>query len=179
MTDRAGEPAARSTEHPALRAEGALLAMCDVRRQRRSGPGGQHRNKVESGIILVHRPTGVRAEATERRSQHENKRVAIARLRVNLALHVRGARGAPFVVSARWHARTRSGQIHVSPHHDDFPGLLAEALDAIDRVDYDVPKAAKLLAVTNSQLVRFLKLDPRALELVNEQRRQRDKHPLR
>ena len=78
--------------HPASLDSSHLLAVCDVRRTRRSGPGGQHRNKVETAIVLTHEPTGVQAEASERRSQAQNLSAAVFRLRVNLALAVRGPR---------------------------------------------------------------------------------------
>ncbi len=41
-----------------------LASGCEFRRTRRSGPGGQNRNKVETAIVLVHRPSGIVAEAT-------------------------------------------------------------------------------------------------------------------
>ena len=47
-------------EHPATASPEQLIAECDIRRLRRSGPGGQHRNKVETAISLHHLPTGVR-----------------------------------------------------------------------------------------------------------------------
>lgn len=62
-----------------------LLGDCDVEYLRASGPGGQHRNKVESGVRLTHLPTGVVANATERRSQSQNREVALERLREKLA----------------------------------------------------------------------------------------------
>jgi peptide chain release factor len=48
---------------------------------RSSGPGGQHANKVSSGIRVKHLLTGLEAIATERRSQHQNKQLAIARIK--------------------------------------------------------------------------------------------------
>ena len=67
--------------HPAAVPAVDLLKDCAVERTRRSGPGGQHRNKVETAIVLTHRPTGIQAEASERRSQPENLAVATFRLR--------------------------------------------------------------------------------------------------
>lgn len=47
---------------------------------RASGPGGQHRNRRETGVRITHRPTGIVVQATERRSQVDNRRVAVERL---------------------------------------------------------------------------------------------------
>ena len=57
------------TVHPASLDVQRLLVDCESRRERRGGPGGQHRNKVETAVVLRHLPTGIVAEANERRSQ--------------------------------------------------------------------------------------------------------------
>ena len=51
---------------------------------RGSGPGGQHRNKTESAVILKHRPTGVQVRCESGRSQHQNRCSAFAHLRARL-----------------------------------------------------------------------------------------------
>jgi ribosome-associated protein len=47
---------------------------------RAGGPGGQHRNKTETAVRLVHRRSGVTVTATERRSQLQNRELAWERL---------------------------------------------------------------------------------------------------
>ena len=51
---------------------------------RASGPGGQHRNKSETGVRLTHLPSGIVVTATESRSRHQNLRHAFARLEAKL-----------------------------------------------------------------------------------------------
>jgi hypothetical protein len=66
-----------------------LLGQCDVHTYRASGPGGQHRNKVSSAVRLRHRPTGITAHGDDSRSQHDNRRLALRRLRLNFACQLR------------------------------------------------------------------------------------------
>ncbi len=183
--------------HPAQMPAEQLLAECTVQRTRRSGPGGQHRNKVETAVVLVHQPSGIQAEASERRSQAQNHAQALFRLRTKLALHVRlpqsgagSGAGTPRLATGEnenvrqpssllWQARCKAGRIVVSPKHDDFPAILAEALDCIDSQGYDVTTAARQLGATTSQLVKLLKSEPKALTLVNQQRKTRSLPPLK
>jgi len=58
----------------------ALERDCDIEFFIASGPGGQHRNKVETGVRMIHRPSGTVVTATERRSQHANREAAFERM---------------------------------------------------------------------------------------------------
>jgi ribosome-associated protein len=62
-----------------------LLAQCEVQTHRASGPGGQHRNKNETAVRLVHKPSGTVAEGKDQRSRIQNLSAALGRLRDKLA----------------------------------------------------------------------------------------------
>jgi protein subunit release factor B len=58
----------------------SLERDCDLDFFVAGGPGGQHRNKVETGVRLTHRPSSVVVTATERRSQSANRDAAYERM---------------------------------------------------------------------------------------------------
>ena len=88
-----------------------------------------------------------------------------------------GRAGRELSPSPLW--QSRCGEVlKVSASHDDFPALLAEVLDVLAALDADPKRAAVLLGCTPSQLIRLLKVDPRALLLVNRWRGQRGMHAL-
>jgi protein subunit release factor B len=68
-----------------LLSDEALLAQCEVQAHRAGGPGGQHRNKAETAVRLVHLPSGVTAEGKDQRSRSQNLRISLGRLREKLA----------------------------------------------------------------------------------------------
>lgn len=171
MTGLSNDPEERH-KHPACTDPDRLLDDCDIRRTRASGPGGQHRNKVETAIEIVHRPTGITALAYERRSQEQNRRVAVFRLRLQLAISHRQVTSSIVEPSALWQSRCRNARIKCNEEHTDFPSLMAEAMDAVSAKDYDVRPAAAALGCSNSQLVRFLGKVPDALKTVNDAREQ-------
>ena len=62
----------------------ALLRECRVDTFRAGGAGGQHQNKVESGVRLTHRRTGIVVSSRRHRSQHRNREDALRKLREKL-----------------------------------------------------------------------------------------------
>src|SRR5690606_27329154 len=51
---------------------------------RSSGPGGQNVNKVNSAVRATHKESGISVVAMESRSQLQNKKLAIERLKVKV-----------------------------------------------------------------------------------------------
>lgn len=157
--------------HPAREPVDLLLRDCEVRHERRRGPGGQHRNKTESAVVIKHLPTGVEGQAAERRSQFDNHRNAVKRLRLNLAIEVRMPSTADSSPTDLWKSRCHEGKIGVSEDHADFPSIIAEAMDVLESRNYHVPGSAEQLICSASQLLKLLKKEPRAFLWLNEQRR--------
>ncbi|MEZ6138012.1 MAG: peptide chain release factor-like protein [Pirellulaceae bacterium] len=174
--------------HPACLPVEELLKNCTLRLQRRSGPGGQHRNKVETAVVIVHDETRIAGEASERRSQADNRRMAVFRLRLALATQLRSPIQSSLAIncddrpsdgpSELWRLRSANGRIRCAADHEDFPALLAELLDHLARLDDGLTAAATFFDVSSSQLVRLLRQHPPALQMLNASRQQHGLHKL-
>ena len=148
------------------------MRECEIKHTKGSGPGGQHRNKVQTAIQITHLPTSLVSSASESRSQQANLSNAQVRLRLRLALKCRttlddeAGEESPPQPSALWTSRTKGGKISVNHNHADFPSLLAEALDVV-WATRDVRMTSEQLGVSTSQFVKFLAKAPAALAQVN------------
>lgn len=172
--------------HPAALPAEELQKSLRFEATRSTGPGGQHRNRVATAVRLHHLPSGIQAMATERRSQLENKKEALFRLRIKLALDWRTPLGdleigppAAYRPSPAWTERRRGTRISVNPSHLDFPALLAEVLDRLQVDKDDVEATAQAFGVSKTQMVRFLAQEPHALGALNDRRKALGQRPLR
>jgi hypothetical protein len=181
--------------HPACLEESLLLTRCTMTQTRRGGPGGQHRNKTSTTIVLTHE-TGIAGEGSERRSQADNRRSAIRRLRESLALELRTDANAAVVTYRMgtddelelvdWPAmvdllrkRHGGGKMRLSESNVDRPAVLAILLD--DFFDYqgNLQPVAARWGTSGSQVTRFLREFPRAMDSVNAWRREAGSGELR
>jgi ribosome-associated protein len=94
----------------------ALLGQCDEVFFVAGGPGGQHRNKTSTAVRLTHHPSGLVITATERRSQLQNRGVALERLRERLT---KLAYVAPKRVATRPSRGQKRRRLADKKHHSD------------------------------------------------------------
>lgn len=166
--------------HPSQLPLDKLQAQCRWGFSRASGPGGQHRNKVETAASIEHLPSGIRASATEERSQQRNRQVALQRLRLALAVEYHESQdhetpdadpkenSIDASPSETWRLYCRSGKVRVSTENEHFPALLAEVFQTLVALDYHLPETAQRLGTSATQLVRILASYPPALMRLNE-----------
>ena len=167
----------------------ALLADCDIHRHRTSGPGGQHRNKVASAIRLRHRPTGTTANASESRSQHDNRTRALRRLRMKLACDLRSPVDLadlhlPTVVQEciavpRKAAARGPAHLTVSAKGPRFWQVAAFLLDLLAATGGRLAPTARCLGLTTSSLSGALSRDRHVLAAAQAIRRRHGHGKLR
>jgi hypothetical protein len=134
----------------------ALLGRCREERSRSAGPGGQHANRTESAVRLVHLASGVAVRRDDRRSQAENRAAALRDLRLALACACRGGSDpawlAPHLVG---------GRIALGPAARSYPQAVACALDALEAAGGRLAGAAAALGATTTQFARLLAAEGR------------------
>lgn len=140
--------------------DAALLSDCRQERYRGSGPGGQHRNKVETAIRLRHQPSEIVVQAEESRSLQENRLRALRRLRKQIAIEIRVEIDQLKPLAPEFLAQLGPrGTLRIGRHNPSYPIIIATVLDALNDASGSYADAASMLGITTSQLLKLLRRD--------------------
>ena len=140
-----------------------LLSACTRKGFQGSGPGGQYRNKTNTGVWLTHREYNLEIKSCEGRSAKENTTHALHRMQMAIALNVREtppAQEIPFPGS--------NG--HLQPSNALFPLFVAHVFDIMATKRGDTKAAAQAFNITPSALVKILRQDKACAEKLQGQR---------
>ncbi|MBN1193270.1 MAG: peptide chain release factor-like protein [Coriobacteriia bacterium] len=96
--------------------DAALLAECEVQTFRGTGPGGQGVNTTDSAVRIRHLPSGYTVICRRERSQLQNKRECLDRLRQRLEQH-NAALDAPKRVPTRKSRAVKARQVEAKRRH--------------------------------------------------------------
>jgi len=139
-----------------------LLRECVVERCRSAGPGGQHLNRTESAVRIVHRASGVEARCQDHRERLRNQTSALSQIRLRLAIAQRGVSDTDWLTTFR-----RGRQIPLTPRSAGYPLVVAVMLDTLVTSAGHLPEAARALGISTTQLVKVLVADGEVRQAVN------------
>lgn len=164
-----------------------LLNQCDIHVYKSSGPGGQHRNKVSSAVRLKHKPTGISAHGDESRSQAENKKMAISRLRMNMACSLRKpvesgadlpAVAAECMFTARGGPAAGKRRLEVGRRDRRFWAVAAYLLDVLDYHQGRLAEAADHVGISTGNFVGLLESERHLLAAAQVVRKAHGQKPI-
>ena len=150
-----------------------LLRACKVTGFQGSGPGGQFRNKTNSGVDLRLSEFNLAIKSCESRSANENKVHALHRMRLAIALHVRET---PKPLEA---LKFPGSMGHVQPSNELYPQFIADVLDIVAANGGDTREAARAFGSSTTAMTKILHADKAVLSKVQELRKAGGKPPLR
>lgn len=146
--------------------EEAFAAISSLEMYKGSGKGGQKRNKTSTAIRIVHLPTGISATDCSERSQLQNRRNALKKLRLAIAFSVRS--NPPAVIQ----------NPETGLNNRDYPLWLAQIMDLLHERDYHIKETAETLGVSTARLIKLLYRDPQLWQAVNHARQRLNLQPL-
>lgn len=148
-----------------------LMKECRFDAMRGTGPGGQKRNKTSSAARVTHLESGLSAFDDVTRSQHQNLKHALDKLRGEIAVNLLpgGGETTPGIPIAPV----------PKPNSRNYFLWLGKIFDALLATDFQMPEAAARFECSPSHLIRIVAKDEFAWQKLAEARQRRKMTPLR
>ena len=124
---------------------------------KRSGNGGQKRNKTSSAVRVTLKQFEISAEDCTERSQKLNRSKALQKLRRKLAMNVR-------------ETFTDEVLIIAAPSNSKYPLFLAHLLDLLAEVNYSFKDCGLKIGLSSSQVEKLLRKDPALWQFVQQKK---------
>lgn len=134
-----------------------LCELCEFSTFKSTGPGGQKRNKSSSAVRLKHIPTGITVTASESRSQHKNRHIALKKLRLEIAVTFQGA-------------CTPELSLKTSLKNPKYALLAAKIMDIFRKNNYALKASAEEENLSSSQMMKIISRDKKLLDKINKER---------
>ena len=157
-----------------------LLEACIQARFQGSGPGGQKRNRVYSGIRLVHEASGYSVEADAHRESRRNLHDALHKLRLKLAISITFSSNETETIFEKSPIfQATPFRYPINPSHVDFPLFAMRAIYFLNKYQGQLSPTAQALGCSTSVLGRFLKTEKMIWFKTQEIRKANDLHCLK
>ncbi|HJO92132.1 MAG TPA: peptide chain release factor-like protein [Victivallales bacterium] len=143
----------------------SFLKYCKVENYKSTGPGGQKKNKKSSAVRLTHLPTGLTVISDNYREQAVNKKIAVRKLKIKIAINILGP-------------EIELDRTVVSSANDEYPLWIARVFDILKENRYDIREAARILKLTVSKLVKQIYKDKKIWDAINSNRVLNNTYPL-
>ena len=129
---------------------------------KRSGNGGQKRNKTSSAVRVTLKEFAISAEDCTERSQKLNRSKALQKLRRKIAMTVRQDISDEIITI-------------VAPSNDRYPLFLARLIDLLSSVNYSFKECGLKLNLSSSQVEKLLRRDASLWQFI-QSKRQNENH---
>lgn len=148
-----------------------LMKECRFDAMRGTGPGGQKRNKTSSAARVTHLESGLSAFDDVTRSQHQNLKHALDKLRGEIAVNLLPGEEEPTPCIPLAPVP--------KPNSRNYFLWLGKIFDALLATDFQMPEAAARFECSPSHLIRIVAKDEFAWQKLAEARQRRKMTPLR
>ncbi|MCP4180077.1 MAG: peptide chain release factor-like protein [bacterium] len=142
-----------------------FLKYCKAENFKSTGPGGQKKNKTSSAVRVTHIPTNLTATSDNYREQSINKKKAVKKLKIKIAINIRGP-------------KVKINRPVISTSSNDYPLWIAKIFDIFNENKYDIRNTAKILELSTSKLIKLIYKDKIIWDIVNKNRVINGTYPL-